>query len=859
MSTETLHIPELALVVLIGPSGSGKSTFARKHFLETEIVSSDRCRGIVSNDENNQAVTKDAFDLVHFIIRKRLKLGLLTVVDATNVQPESRRSLLELAKEFHCLPVALVLDMPEALCHARNAQRPDRAFGTHVVRQQRSQLRRSLKSLKREGFRTIHVMRSEEEVNELLRIERDPLFSNQKHETGPFDIIGDVHGCLPELEELLVAMDYQIERVPYTAETLGYRVTHPVGRRVVFVGDLVDRGPDSPGVLKLAMSMVASGAAFCVVGNHDAKLQRYLRGKEVSLKHGLEVTAEQLKAESEEFKTQAREFLYQLTSHYVLDEGRLVVAHAGIKEDMQGRGSGAVRSFCMYGETTGEIDEFGLPVRLNWAADYRGKAKVVYGHTPVPEAQWLNRTIDIDTGCVFGGKLTALRYPEETLVSIPAREVYCEPVKPLALVTDERASQQIEDDLLDIQDVMGKRIIGTRLNHNLTIREEHSLGALEVMSRFAMNPKWLVYLPPTMSPTETSPLPGYLEHPAEALAYYRSQGIAQVVCEEKHMGSRAIVVVCRDEEVAVRRFGIAEGGVGACYTRTGRNFFNDAVLEAAFFTRLRAALSKANFWEQQDTDWVCLDTELMPWSAKARGLLKDQYAAVGAAGTAGLAAVNEALALAQARGLAGIDTLQTAYGDKQERIVQFREAYRQYCWPVASLEDYRLAPFHVLATEGALHTHKPHTWHMETIHALCAADPSFLMATPYHVVDLAEEKACEAVIHWWTQLTEKGGEGMVVKPLDYEAQGRKGLVQPAVKCRGSEYLRIIYEPDYSTEDNLSTLKNRGLGRKRSLAMREFALGIEGLERFIRKEPLRRVHECVFGVLALESEPVDPRL
>ena len=578
----------------------------------------------------------------------------------------------------------------------------------------------------------------------------------------------------------------------------------------------------------------------------------------MQLKHGLEVTAQQLENETEEFKAQAREFLYGLTSHYVLDGGQLVVAHAGIKEEMQGRGSGAVRSFCMYGETTGEIDEFGLPVRLNWAADYRGNALVVYGHTPVPEAQWLNHTVDIDTGCVFGGKLTALRYPENTLVAVPAKEVYCEPARPLGMA-DGRTVQHQDDDMLDVQEVLGKHIISTRLGANITVREEHSVAALEVMSRFAMNPKWLIYLPPTMSPSETSPLPEYLEHPAEALKYYRNQGVKQVVCEEKHMGSRALVVVCQHDETAKTRFGLAEGGVGACYTRTGRNFFNDAELEQAFLLRVREALSKAGFWEEFDTEWVCLDTELMPWSAKAQGLLHDQYAAVGAAGSAGLAATVGALAQASTRSVEGIAELLQDYQGKQTRLEQFREAYRAYCWPVASLDDYRLAPFHILATEGAVHTDKNHGWHMETIHRLCQADPDFLTATPYHVVELDDEAACQRVIDWWTERTQQGGEGMVVKPWEFVVQGDKGLVQPAVKCRGAEYLRIIYGPDYTTQGNLKTLKNRGLGRKRSLAVREFALGVEGLQRFVDKEPLRRVHQCVFGVLALESEPVDPRL
>jgi protein phosphatase len=606
------------------------------------------------------------------------------------------------------------------------------------------------------------------------------------------------------------------------------------------------------------MSMVKDGVAWCVPGNHDAKLQRKLAGKKASLTHGLAETMEQLAGESSRFRDDVRDFLYGLISHYVFDDGKLVVAHAGLKKEMQGRGSGAVRAFCLYGETTGEVDSFGLPVRINWAADYRGEAKVVYGHTPVREARWFNRTIDIDTGCVFGGKLTALRYPEEELVSVPAHRTYCEPGRPLDAASD-LSPQQEYDDLLDIADVTGKRIVQTRLRNNLTIREEQSAAALEVMSRFAVNPKWLIYLPPTMSPCETSALPGYLEHPAEALGYYGKQGVRQLICEEKHMGSRAVLVICRDEGVALSRFGIRGAGRGICYTRTGRNFFTDPELERAFIDRVAAAVGASGFWEEFRTDWVCLDAELMPWSAKAQSLIQGQYAAVGAAASAALPEVNELLARTQVRGVSGIEELSQRYGYREEAIGKYRDAYRAYCWPVSGLEDYKLAPFHILATEGAVHTDRDHRWHMDTIATICAVDEGLFRATPYRLVDTADESSIQSATDWWLELTGRGGEGMVVKPLDFIAYGKKGLLQPAVKCRGREYLRIIYGPEYDHPDHLARLRKRGLGKKRSLALREFALGVESLERFVSGEPLRRVHESVFGVLALESEGVDARL
>jgi protein phosphatase len=860
-----IKIPELSMVVLMGPSGSGKSSFARKHFKATEILSSDYCRGLVADDENDQAATKDAFDVLHYVAGKRLAGGKLTVVDATNVRPEDRKKYVELAREYHCLPVAIILNMPEALCQERNQQRPDRNFGSHVVRNHANALRKSLRGLEREGFRHVYILNSPEDV-ETVTLNREPLWNNLKHLSGPFDIIGDVHGCCDELEQLLAKLGYR--KVPMSVgEPARERVVyaHPEGRTAVFLGDLVDRGPRIVETLYLVKDMVEAGTALAVPGNHDLKLLRKLRGKDVRITHGLQDSLDQIDALDDAAKAQFMRdippFLDSLISHYVLDGGNLVVAHAGMKESMQGRGSGKVREFAMYGETTGETDEFGLPVRFDWASEYRGKATVVYGHTPARETEWVNRTICIDTGCVFGGSLTALRYPEKELVSVPAAMTYCEPVKPLIPEGEQAprpADQQRAGNMLDINDVLGKRIVNTRLQSSITVREENAIAALEVMSRFAVDPRWLVYLPPTMSPSETTREPGLLEHPAEAFSYFRNQGVPTVVCEEKHMGSRAVVVVCKDEGVAQKRFGISGEGQGVCYTRTGRRFFEDRALEAEFIGRISRAMGQAGLWDELNTDWVCLDTELMPWSAKAQELVKQQYAAVGAASQAALPTVVQTLQAAAGRGL-DVGHLLGRFEEKAAMTRRYVEAYRHYCWPVASIADLKLAPFHILASEGQAHVDKDHRWHMGAIARLCQADPELLFATAHKFIDLTDQASLDEGIAWWLEMTGKGGEGMVVKPLDFIAKGRKGLVQPAVKCRGPEYLRIIYGPEYTAPDNLERLRSRGLATKRSLALREFALGVEALERFVRQEPLYRVHECVFGVLAMESEPVDPRL
>jgi protein phosphatase len=412
-------IPEFSLVLLVGVSGSGKSSFAKKHFKSTEIISSDHCRALVSDDENNQSVTREAFEILHFIAAKRLSFGKLTVIDATNVKPEARQSLLALARKYHALPVAIVFNLPESVCQYRNKRRSDRYLGQDVIHKQYRDFKASLPVLKLEGFKHITFFDSVKDVD-AAELELMPPLWNKKAELGPFDIIGDVHGCFDELVELLKQLGYLEEK--------GF--CHPDGRKVIFLGDLVDRGPKIPDVLHLVMSMVATGCAFCVLGNHDIKLRRCLKGKKVKLKYGLAESVQQLETCSAEFRSNVIEFIGNLEFNYLLDNGKLVVAHAGLSEQLQGSGSGKARAFALYGKTTGEIDEFGLPVRCDWAADYRGRALVVYGHTPKLEAEWVNNTICIDTGCVFGGKLTAVRYPERELVSVAAKSIYYKSLKP---------------------------------------------------------------------------------------------------------------------------------------------------------------------------------------------------------------------------------------------------------------------------------------------------------------------------------------------------------------------------------------------------------------------------------------------
>ncbi|WP_187976667.1 AAA family ATPase [Mycetocola sp. JXN-3] len=885
-----VRIPEVSLVLLVGASGSGKSTFGREKFAPFEVVSSDFCRGLVAGDENDQSASKDAFDVLEYIVGKRLAAGRLTVVDATNVQPGSRASLINLARAHDVLPVAIVLDMPEQVCRERNRLRPDRQNSDAVITRQRDALRRSRKSMGREGLRGVHVLSSPEEADAAV-IVREKLRTDLTDQHGPFDAIGDVHGCLSELETLLTTLGYTLTRDnagrPIDAE-------HPLGRRVILLGDLVDRGPDSVGVLRLAMGMHAAGHALVVPGNHEQALINALGGKKVNLSHGLGDTLAQLAAEPKEFTDTVRAWLYSLVSHLVLDDGNLVVAHAGLKEAYHGRSSGRVRSFALYGDTTGEVDEYGLPIRLPWQRDYRGSAVVLYGHTPMLTPRWVNNTLCLDTGCAFGNALSALRYPEREIVQVPAERVYAESRRPLgdpedvpvpagrgpatapahpetgtldrsalgnaSLLGRARAARPPREraaDELRLDDVLGRRSIETGLHGRVAIRSDNAAGALEVMSRFALSPNLLPTLPATMAPVETSREEGYLEYPTEAFAGYRAAGITDLIAEEKHMGSRAHVLVCRDAEAAARVLGTTADTTGAIYTRTGRAFFDPATTEV-LLGRIRAAADTAGLWDTLDTDWLLLDGELLPWSLKAEDLLRGTYAATAAAGRASLGAAGADLARALARGVE-VEQEAERTASRLGHIEDFAAAYRRYVWSVEGLDGVEFAPFQLLASRGAVHHERDHGWHLDIADALIAADPTTFRTTRRLRINAADPDEVSAATTWWLDLTAAGGEGMVVKPFAGTSFDKHGLVQPGLKVRGREYLRLIYGPDYTDPGQLSRLRDRHLGQKRSLALREHALGVEALTRFVQGEPLWRVHEAVFGILALESEPVDPRL
>jgi len=417
-----LAVPSPSLVLMVGPAGSGKTTFCRRNFPAASVISSDDCRAAIAGDPADQSATPAAFALAHERLEARLRRRRLAVLDATSLTPHARAAALDLAARHHLPAVAIVLDVPPEVCARHDAARPDRRrVGRRVIEEHARELRRALDALPGEGFRAIHHLRGAPPPAG-LRVTIEPLPCDRSADSGPFDIIGDVHGCLRELRLLLERLGYRrpTPRAPYA---------HPRDRRAVFLGDLVDRGPRIVETARLAMAMAAAGSALCVPGNHDAELASILRGEapDAAPGPGTARSLEQIEAAARAgrvFTAAFPEFVGSLPAHLLLDGGRLAVAHAGLRAEYIGRDSQVVRRFALFGENTGGLDRYGLPVRVNWARGYAGRTFVVYGHTPVPRPETIGNTMNIDTGCVYGGALTALRWPERRTVAVRAPRIY---------------------------------------------------------------------------------------------------------------------------------------------------------------------------------------------------------------------------------------------------------------------------------------------------------------------------------------------------------------------------------------------------------------------------------------------------
>ncbi|KQO12038.1 polynucleotide kinase-phosphatase [Paenibacillus sp. Leaf72] len=863
-----IRLPHAGIVLLVGPSNSGKTTLlqtliAAGKVKQTEVVSSDQFRMLVGDVEfmdwtsrsklesdiiykQYQHISAKAFEAMEGIIAMRCRLDKLTLIDATHLYEEDRKRYVELARKQHVPVVALVLDTPEEELLRRDSER-EFPRGKQRVKKQAHLFKRSLRSLKLEGFDASYVIKAAQLINIAFERKANPLV----HEVGQgIDIIGDVHGCFQEQLELL-------GKLGYAPDEAGL-FRHPEGRIPVSVGDVMSRGPESLAAMEWWRKHVEAGLAYMTDSNHGWKLARFLDGRQVELSHGDEKTAAELveyeREHGEEaanmLKERLRVFLLQAPPQLVFccdGVRQLVVVHAGIRDSYIGKQSAKIQDYCRYGESDG-TDAQGKPLRKEWYNEHESGELIVWGHDPRVEPTITNQTINIDQGVVFGGHLTAYRYPEKQFVQVKARENYAgEARNPLLEGQLNRFKQPNLRKYIEGYSVL------TSSYGDVAVRGEFVKAAIDTVSHFTVPLEELVYIPPTMSPPPmTAEDERFLEHPVEAFAYYRSQGVEKMIMEKKHMGSRAIVLLFRNEAAAVPYVG--RETLGVIYTRTGRAFFQ-SMLQEQVLRQLNGDLTKAEYFDRYGTDLVLLDTEIVPWNLKARELIASQYAHVAEASLMDRRAKLAKLREAKDAGKAvqhWIDELEI----KLDNAETFDQAFQQYCWDTNGLEGIRIAPFHTLAHSTASFQSEQHSWHMEHARELAACSELF-METEYKVV--TDETSELAAIRWWEEMTEQGHEGAVIKPEYFVARHKGRLIQPAIKVRGRKYLHIIYGMDYLLPENLQRLKQRKTSKKERYALKEFALGLESVERFIRKESVDRIHECVLAALSMESDSVDPRL
>lgn len=843
-SNRTIGLPDPSLVLLLGARGSGKSTFARRFFDSSEIVSLDECRRKVGDDQG-PTPSNDAQELFQTIIQNRLYAGKLVVVDVDSAHAETRRSLVTLARRHHLFSIAIALRMDERVCIERNAIRTDCVVSPYEVKRGVEAVRKAIEVCGREGIRDLHVLDSPEAAD-LAIVTRHKLWTDKREDSGPFDIIGDVHGCADELEALLAMLGY---RVTWDAsERYGVRIEAPVGRRVIFLGDLIDRGPRIVDSLRIAMTMVDQGTALCVPGNHESKFLRKLRGKTVSITHGLAETVAEFEHQPKSFHDDVANFIEKLVGHYVLDGGRLCVVHAGIKANMQGRSSSAAREFGLYGDTTGETDEYGLPVRHEWANEYHGRAMVVYGHTPMLTAEWLNNTLCIDTGCVFGGALTALRYPEREVVSVPAAKRYFEPKKPLvARVSQAGAMEGRPPDVgLSMDALRAGGVLKTRFRYDAPMpAEPHTLAVVEMLSLYGVDPRWLVYIPPMISPVDPSALPGVLEHPAEAFAYYKKMGVSQLVCQEKLPGQRVVVTICRDAYAAQSVFGVTDGRVGMVHTRTGRPVFSDRNNETVWIERCRAAAEKAGIFDKYGP-FVIFEAHLCR-HRKQSPLPVD---------AAAFRRADEVIAQASARGV-DMGPLAERLAQRYERLLKHAESVAHGPKGALHPDELILVPLSVVATDETSWFDRPRVSHQQLLLSLVEADLELIRPVGSFEFDLADDASKNGALDLWEERTQLGAEGFVIKPLAFQRTSTPGLALPALLCRTPVALRRMHGPDYDVEGNLERFRARSWSSFRYRAIGQHALGMESVARFVEREPLSRIHLCVSAALALECQHAEP--
>lgn len=851
-----------AIVLLIGPSNSGKTTLlqslvASSQLLETEIISSDYYRQLVadvdfidfsavSKDDEDivyeeyQRISEQAFNVLHTIVEARSKLNKVSIIDATNLRSFERAIYFEIAKRHHVPVLALILNTPKDQLLARDSLR-ENPRGHKRVLQQLNTFKYDLKTINKEPFAKVYTVKDED-----VEIVREPNKLYLEIEDG-FDIIGDIHGCYDEMLVLLKELGYKQQGDVYV---------HPAGRRLISVGDIMSRGPKSIETMQFWLKQIEAGLSYMTDSNHGWKIARWLDGQNVTLNYGDELVEQEFSTyekEHGEEQTQAlknrfAKMLFNAQSHYILTKNKItkaVVTHAGIKDHYIGKQSKHISDFCRYGDIQ-QTDSSSKPIRGDWFTQHKTSELIIWGHDVKLQPFKANRTINIDQGAVFGGELTAFQYPEQTFISVNSYANYAGTLDNPILEAKNKCFSPP-----NVTQFINGFTVHTSNDEQITIPKENALAAMDTFSHYTLPLEQVIYIPPTMSPTpQTSALPDYLEHPVEAFNYYKKNGITKMIAEKKHMGSRAVIFIAKNKDVAKEL--INSDSLGYITTRTGRAFFEQEQ-QQRIVELIHAELIAKNYFEQFNTSFVIMDAEILPWNLKAQRLIDQQYETVAENALMDRHKLMEKLHITEH---VDVTSWLEEYKHKYKNAAKFDAVFKNYCWSTNELSGIQIAPFHILAHSSSTNFHQPHSWHMQ-MNELLAENSSLFIATEYRLIESEQDE--QEIINWWQNMTEDGHEGIVVKPLDFLAYHKGKLLQPAIKVRGREYLRIIYGMDYTNEAFMKKLKQRNPSRKMKNALLEFKLGLEGISRFVSLESSTRVHECALATLALESDPIDPRL
>jgi len=882
---QTISLKHNEIIILSGTSSSGKSMLASTYFHTSQVLSSDFFRSMVSDSHNAKStpekadhdhdherfdhisfqeykqVSQDAFDLLKQTLKKRAKHNRLTVIDATSLYLEDIQAYTKIAKENH-VPISIIfLNIPYSQL-IENDQKREQTRGTSRIKRQHQLLKRLMnqkKILDKAGIREIFEISSLENIQFDIQSPHN-VVSIEKG----LDVLGDGHGLLQARINLFKKAGYE------QGEDGLFR--HPKGRKFIYLNDESSRGSlpsqhikygqyPSIAMLVSMKEHVEANLAYAVDSNHNYKIWRWLEGRDVTMAHGDEKVVEEFQAFCTEFgetattslKSELALFLKSLPSHLLIEDRgfhRAVVTHAGIKDEMIGKFSREIRDFCRFGPTEG-TDETGKPKRLDWTTEHQNGQLIIWGHEPHVHVTVEKDTINVDTGGFCGHYLSMLRYPEMEVVQEKVTDVFVDDHENPIL-----QKQASRFDFPTLSTLMNGFTIQTDFG-TFRAGAKNVQNVIELASTRMAPLEEVFYVPPTMSPTpKTSSLDDFLEHPTEAFDYYKNQGITHVVCQKKHMGSRAYITLFKNKEVGKRYYN--RPSLGSILSRNNAKFFKQEE-ETIVLTKLSEDLQP--YFEEMKTDVLVLDTEILPWNLKAKGLITRQYGLTSNAAIHKRKTHLERLLSFQKN--RKVDLSEEIHQAKHllENAEKFHKAFTYYCWDndVQKLEGIKIAPFHVLAFSHKTNFDENHVWHM--VQGIRLAELSELMIqTEHKVVNLQDEQAVEETTNWWLDMTAEGHEGMVVKPLHFISHDSyDNIIQPAIKVRGREYLRIIYGMDYLDADNLHILKKRSASKKMKNALNEFKLSMESIKRFIDQESVSRIHECVVAALSYENEKLDPRL